>query len=383
MEKINENINRFLPYGESLRTILQHPTISKNDLKELLRFKGIFVNDISDESTFPIILSSLLSPLEFEFLKEKLSSREDREKTITRTLDWESDITLIKAIPDNFNIQEIIKTTFPKYKVVGTPNFKMLDKDSNIISLDFKCETDNYSKAWFRAKNEFKGQITLEKIKTKDNKIQLQIIHTSPETTEISNKVVKHIEAHFKEKSYMDSKKTIERILYKNFNNEERMDFFLNFTAGNEIFTFVKALYLDIGPDPSESLPSDITWLEAAKVKELNINGEVLHKIHFVKDRKLHKYMELCEMEVLYNFSLPTAEGNCKVRFGFWGYFPKRISNIEFVSDISKINLKSEYSSIPQTSIRKILMKEFQKMKTEIYDLNKLKNLNKQYTPKV
>ena len=86
MEKINENINRFLPFEETLRTILQHPTISKNDLKELLRFKGIFVNDISDESTFPLILSSLLSPFEFQFLKEKLSSRDDREKTITRTL---------------------------------------------------------------------------------------------------------------------------------------------------------------------------------------------------------------------------------------------------------------------------------------------------------
>jgi len=369
MEKINENINRFLPFGETLRTILQHPTISKNDLKELLRFKGIFVNDISDENTFPLILSSLLSPFEFEFLKEKLSSREDREKTITRTLNWESETTLIQAIPDNFNIQEIIKTTFPKYKVVGTPSFKMEDKNPDIISLEFKCETENYSKAWFRAKNEFVGQISFEKIKTKDNKVQLQIVHTSPETTEISNKVVKHLESYFKAKQFMNPVKSIEKIEYRDFSNEERIDFFLSFTKGNDIFTFEKALYLDIGPDPAENLPSNITWLELAKVKDLNINGETLHEIHFIKDRSLHKYMELCEMEVLYNFSLPTVEGNCKVRFGFWDYFSKRISSIEFVSDISRINLKPEYSSNSEVSVRKLLMKEFEKMKSSNYNL--------------
>lgn len=380
MEKIDENINRFLPYGESLRTVLLHPTIKDNDIKELLRFKGVFVDSIRDESTYPLILTSLISPFEFEFLKEKLSSREDREKTITRTLEWQSDATLIKAIPDNFNIQEVIKTTFPKFQVVGTPNFKMLESNPNMISLDFKCETENYSKAWFRAKNEFSGQITLEKIKTSDNKVQLQIVHTSPETTEISNKVVKYLETHFKEKKYMGPKNTIERILYRNLTNEQRIDFFLNFTDGNDVFTFEKASYLDIGPDPSQSLPPNINWLELAKVRELNINGEVLHEIHFIKDKNLHKYMELCEMEVLYNFSIPSAEGNCKIRFGFWNYLPKRISNVEFVSDISRINLKEEYSSVPKTSVRKVLMKEFEKMKSEKYSFIKKKYLVELYT---
>jgi hypothetical protein len=373
MEKINENINRFLPFGETLRTILQHPTISKNDVKELLRFKGIFVNDISDENTFPLILSSLLSPFEFQFLKEKLSSREDREKTITRTLIWESKTTLIQAIPDSFNIQEIIKTTFPKYKVVGTPNFKMDGKNPNKISLEFKCETENYSKSWFRAKNEFVGQISFEKTTTKDNKVQLQIVHTSPETTEISNKVVKNLETHFKAKNYMNPVKSIERIQFRDFTNEQRITFFLKFTGGNNVFTFEKALFLDIGHDINETLPSDINWLELAKVKDLNINGEVLHEIHFIKDENLHKYMELCEMEILYNFSLPTVEGNCKIRFGFTGYFKKRITSIEFISDISKINLKPEYSSISQTVVRKQLMKEFEKMKFEFYELSKIK----------
>ncbi len=56
---------------------------------------------------------------------------------------------------------------------------------------------------------------------------------------------------------------------------------------------------LDIGPDTSENLPLEINWLELAKVRELNINGEVLHNLPFLKDKELHKFMELAEMEII------------------------------------------------------------------------------------
>ncbi|MDX1957404.1 MAG: hypothetical protein SFU98_02470 [Leptospiraceae bacterium] len=383
MEKINDNINRFLPFGESLRAILQHDSIKDKERRQLLRMKGVFVNNSDEDSTFPILTTSLLSPTEFEFLKEKLQAKEDREKIITRTLDWESSKTLIAAIPDNFNIQEIIKTNFPKYTVVGNPNFTMIENNPNKITLDFKCETTNYSKPWFRGKNEFKGQVTFEKVTTKDNKVQLQIIHTSPETTEIAEKVSKNLEKHFKANNYMNPQKEIQRILYKNFKNDERIQFFLGMTEGNDIFSFMKATFLDIGPDPNENLPSDINWLELAKVRELNINGEVLHKLPFLKDKTLHKFMELAEMEIIYDFSLPSVEGNCKIRFGFNNYFKKRIGNIEFVVDIQSIYPKDEYASVHITSVRNQLFKEFEKYKTQKYEWCKLQNLNKQNTSKI
>lgn len=90
MEKIQENINRFLPFGESLRAILQHDSIKDRERRQLLRMKGIFVNSSDEESTFPNLLTSLLSPTEFEFLKDRLQAKEDRDKTITRTLEWET-----------------------------------------------------------------------------------------------------------------------------------------------------------------------------------------------------------------------------------------------------------------------------------------------------
>lgn len=382
MEKINDNINRFLPFGESLRAILQHPSIKDTERKQLLRLKGVFVNNADEDSSFPILTTSLLSPAEFDFLKEKLQTKEDREKTITRTLEWESKQTLISAIPNNFNVQEVIKTTFPKYKVVGNPNFKMVDNNPNKITLDFKCETINYSKEWYRGKNEFKGKVSLEMVATKDNKVQLQIVHTSPETTEISDKVTKNLEKHFKENNFMNPKKEIQRILFKDFSNEERIQFLLSLTDGNDVFKFTKATYLDIGPDENQTLPPNINWLELAKVRELNINGEVLHNIPFLKDKNLHKFMELSEIEAIYDFILPSVQGSCKVRFGFSNYnFKKKIGLIEFDVDIPNIYPKNEYATVPLSSVRTQLSKEFEKFKTEKYDWCKIQNLNNQYTP--
>jgi len=381
MEKINENIDRFLPFGESLRAVLQHESIKDRERRTLLRMKGVFMNNTDEDSTFPILTTSLLSPNEFEYLKERLQAKEDREKTINRTLEWESKKTLISAIPDNFNLQKVIKTNFPRYKVVGNPNFRMVDNNPDKIVLDFKCETNNYSKAWFRGKNEFKGQVAFEKVKIKDNKVQLQIVHTSPETTEIAEKVSKSLERHFKENNYMNPKKAIQKIQFKDFTNEERINFFLSMTEGDDVFDFYRASFLDIGPDPSENLPNEIDWLELAKVKELNINGEVLHNLPFIKDKELQKYMILSEMEIIYDFSLPSVEGNCKIKFGFPNYFKKRIGNIELVVDIVKINPKEEYSYVPLNSIRKQLFKQFEKLKTEKHEWSKLQGLHKQYTP--
>lgn len=367
MENISTKINSFLPFGDSLKCVLQHPSVSKTDIGRLLKLKGVYVSSTEDEVTFPLLLTNFVSPREFEYVKNILKSKDDREKTITRILDWVSETNLINAIPQELDIQGIIKTVYPKYKVVGSPSFKMVDNNPNNIALDFVCESQNYSKDWYRADNQSKGSITLEKTKTEDGSVRLQIVHTSPETTEIANKVVRNLERHFITSGHTDPNRETKRITFGNFSNEQRIKFFLQFTAGNTCFDFSRALYIDIAPSPEETLPSNISWLELAKVKELHINGESLHEIHFIKDKSLHKYMELCEMTILYEFSTPKAEGNCRIRFGFPKFFSKRILATEFVVDIEKINIKQEYKCL-EKDVRKSLLKEFEDFKTSIYN---------------
>jgi hypothetical protein len=70
-----------------------------------------------------------------------------------------------------------------------------------------------------------KDKYTFEKVTTKDNKVQLQIIHTSPETTDIAEKVSKNLERHFKANNYMNPQKKFKEF-FSGFSNEERIQFF-------------------------------------------------------------------------------------------------------------------------------------------------------------
>lgn len=372
--------NQFLPYGVNLRDVLQHPSISKNDLRQLLRIKGVFVDDVEDEVTFPLLTTTLLSPSEYEFIREKLQTKEDREKTIGRMLDWNSSNNLMTAIPVNFNVQEILKVQFPRYEVVGSPSFTMIDNNPNKVKMDFKCETKNYNKEWWRVQNEFRGQITLEKTEAGD-KIKIEILHTSPETFNAADKVIKRLEKEFKDRGFVRPEAEVQKILYKDFSNEERINFFLSFTAGNDTFSFQRASLLDIGPVPGEDLPNDIQWMKRGNVKDLHINGGNLHEIDFIKDSDLHKYMELSQMEIIYKFDYHAARGECKINISFPGYFYKRSPTIELVVDIMKTEPDDEYQHVNVASVRSHLLKEFEKLKVENHNLIKKQQLAKNTIP--
>jgi hypothetical protein len=381
MEVLKENVDRILPFGDALRSILQHPSITKADVKGLLRIKGIFLEDYDDDVTFPLLTTCLLSPTEFDYIKEKLKTREDREKTIARTLEWNTDKKLINALPAAFNLQDIIKTNYPRYKVVGNPNFKMIDNDPNRIMLEFKCEASDFGQSWYRTKNEFKGQVIFEKVKINDNQIRLQIVHTSAETTDISDKVVKRLEKHFKEQSYMSPDKSIQRIQYKDFSNEERLAFLLSLTEGNDIFTFQQVAFADISPDNTLDLPDNINWMKLGRVNDLSINGDGVHEIDFIKRNEYHQYLESGVFEVHYRFSYHAASGSCRVSYGFPGYFFRRNRGIEFVVDIIKVVLDDDYSQSLSYSVRRYLLQEFEKFKTEKYTWLRAQTFSKSYTP--
>jgi hypothetical protein len=381
MEKIDAN--KFLPFGVSLRDILLHSTFKGVNAKQLLRQKGIFIESNDENDTFPLLTTTLLSPFEFEVIKDKLKAKEDSEKHLTRTIDWDSDKTLIQSLPDDFNIVNLIAAAYPRYKIVAPTNFAMVNNDPDKVTMTFKCKTNNYNSNWYRTKNEFKGEITLEKVK-KDNKVILQMVYTSPETHQVTEKIANSLFSHFREKNYTNKNKEEERILYNNFNNEQRVAFFISLISGSNIFDFNRITDLIIGPDPNETLPPAFDWLRSGKVKELNIKGDTLQESFFIKEREHHKFVELSEMEIQYNFNYHAAEGNCRIRIGFENYFRKRLSNIELTAYIDgTINLTENYAHVNKDNVRKFLMREFHKLKSEKYQWFMLQNLSSQYTPPV
>lgn len=373
MEKIE--INKYIPFGVTLQDVLKHPALTGTKLKSLLRSRGIFVENSDDATTFPLLVSTILSPVEFEFIKENLKSKEDTQKIISKPLQWHDKEDLIKVIPDKIDLKTLLSLNNSRHKIISQTNFAPVDDNPNKVKMEFKCQTNNYNSSWYRSKNEFAGEVIVEKVE-KDDKVYLKMIYTSDETQHVADLAVKHLVEDFKKKNYTKPDSVIERILYSSFTNEERVNFFLSLTADSDIFKFKRASDLEIGPDKSMELTAEIKQIMSGNVNDLKINGESLHENYLLNEKKNHQYIEIASMEAIYDFSYHAAEGNCVVKCGFPGYFKKRMSNIEFSIDVSTVNIDSEFSTLNKDKVRLFLLQEFDKIKMTNYNTHKNKKIN-------
>lgn len=380
MEKLE--VNKYIPFGLTLQDVLKHPTLTGTKLRSLLKSRGVFIESNQDNDIFPLLGSTILSPSEFEIIKENLKTKEDTQKISSRPLEWHNTEDLIKVVPEKIDLKKILSDNNSRQKVIMQTNFAAIEGNPDRVRMEFKCQTNNYNSSWYRNKNEFSGEIILEKVK-EDKKVYLRMIYTSDETFHIADIAIKHLAEDFKKKNYTKPESVVERILYNNFTNEERVKFFLDLTNSSDIFSFQRATDLDIGPDKTMELPVEISKFMSGNVNELKINGESLHENYLLKDKTNHKYIELAAIEAIYNFSYHAAEGNCVVRFGFNGYFKKRMGNIEFSIDVSSVNLSSGFATVNKEKVRLFLLQEFEKIKMENYNYLKLQNISKQYTPEI
>ncbi len=370
MEKLE--INKQIPFGASLQEVLNHPSLTDSKLKYFLRSKGVFIENDKPNSTYPILLSTLISPLEFEYIKENIRTKETNRKILSRPLEWHESRDVIEVIPPSLNLKQFLSDEGFKDKIIQQTNFVPIDGDKNRVKMTYKCQTTNYNSGWYRTKNEYDGEIIVEKVND-ENKVYLRIIYTSPETYSVGNVGTQKLVEEFKQNGYTKPNAEIERILYSNFNNEERLDFFLSLTKNNKIFDFQRVTNIEIAPDRTQTLTPEIYKFMTGNVNVLNMDGESLHEHFLIKNRENHKFVEISNIEALYNFSYTGAEGNCVVRYGFLGYFKKRISNIEFSIDISSLNLKPEFRTLNKDKVKSQLLQEFEKFKIETY--NKLKTI--------
>lgn len=371
MDKLE--INKHLPFGTTLQDVLKHPSLTDTKLKYLLRQRGIYLEQCTDVQTFPLLLSTLLSPLEFQYIQDAIRKKEDTKKTISRTLPWYNEDDLITVIPDKIDLKGILSDSHSRHTITKQSNFAPVDGDRNKVRMTFTCLTNNYNSSWYRTRQEYDGEIILEKTE-KNGQVYFRMVYTSPETFNVADVAVKELVRDCKAKGYTKPDSEFDRILYNKFNNEARIAFFLSLTDGSDIFEFVRTTDIEIAPDRTVDMPAEISKLMTGKVNTLKINGESLHENYLISEKSNHKYLELAEIEALYNFSYHAAEGNCVVRFGFNGYFRRRISNIEFSIDVSKVNLKDEYKQVNKDKVREFLLQEFEKLKIVKY--NNLKSLS-------
>lgn len=372
------DIESFLPFGNSLRELISQSYITPFELKRTLRQRGVFINASNKESSIPVLMSLLLSPGEFENLREKQNTKEDNIKTNSFTIEVPnenlSNTSLLSLIPDNLNLNKLINNddVSANYCVDGQPNFQMsTDGQSDRIELPFTTSRDNLTKDWATNKTKHDSTIIIEKI-VEDNKTLLKVTqkYTSIETKEVGKEFAKAFTQNLKEKNIIGADVEPRKILFNDFTNENRIKFLQKLMADINRSGFLELkdiTDIELSPDRTAQMPEKLGWLEE-KIEQIKFKGKDLFNSSFVQEETLHKCLFFSGIEASYKFKTLNVTGTCSVVFTFngfsknqdvWSELEIRLGSLAFDKG-SRGSKKNDYQS-------KIL-DYFEKMKFSIYE---------------
>ena len=330
---MKSNHDMILPIGDDLRNLLNRVTISDADLANILKNKGIYTSSKSRERTIPIFSSLIISPSEFDLLKEKQRTKEDKEKKRSSTIECDIQNKKLIEIIAKINFNEIIDTKYMNYSFQKeSTNFTNIS-DTH-VRLEYGINRVYGNESWFEKEKSFMSSLD---IILNDDGLELTTkgIHTSPETQVINNKLINYIVLDLKNKNFISKDKQINKVTMKGLkdNNELIMKFFLSLStvdvSGFLSFDNLETLNIEI--DESKSLPKDLDWMKS-KIEKLKLDGKKIDKISFIKDNKFHKYLKCWSMTAKYKFDDSKAKGYCKIKYEFNsskdGEFEIKIENI-------------------------------------------------------
>lgn len=365
MRQEHKHIDKILPFGELMRGFANQTYISKSDLKNFLRNRGVFFNHSNKETLVPCISTLLLSPTEFDILRDYQNTREDNTKKNTSRISWNSDKPISEAI-SGFEIKDLIPTDGVNFWLSSEPIISIAEKNKDKVTIEYEIERNDLNKSWYESTNIFKGKIEIEKIAS--DELRITKTYTSSESNFVGDNLQKSLVNHFKTNNFIQKDTKLNKILFSDFSNEDRIVFFYRLSTNTESrhFEFKDIINMEFKPDNSTILPTEIDWM--INKSELKLKGKQIHDTFFIKDKKYHKNLQFWEMESSFKFQHGNHEGNCNVILSFKD-FENKEANAEFEITISNFSLinGSDYTSKHKSQVKNLLLDSFEERKDETY----------------
>jgi hypothetical protein len=365
MKQEHNHIDKILPFGELMRGFSNQSHITKYDLKNFLNQKGVFFSKTNKENLVPCISTLLLSPTEFDSLRELQNTREDNVKKNTSRLEWNSEKPIYNALSD-FEFKELIPNEGVNYQLRAEPIISLIDNDLDRVLIEYEIERNDFNKSWYESTNVFKGKIELQK--ASDDEIRIIKSYTSSESNDLGNNLQKSLVTHFKKKHFVEKEKELIKILFGDFSNEDRIVFFYRLSTNTQssYFEFKDIINMEFKPDDNFPLPTEIDWMN--NKSQLKLKGNQIHDTFFIRDQKFHKNLQFWEMESSFKFTRGNHEGNCNVVFLFRDFIEKG-NQAEFEITISSFSLinSSDYSNKHKNQVKNEILDLFETIKDETY----------------
>jgi hypothetical protein len=358
----------FLPFGDALRDFLVDARVSSSDLRDLVRKRGVFSAEEDKSSFVPILVRTGITPLELTELNENLKVREANLKRQTQSLNCvENSKSLLSVVPTDYDIREITKKDFSNYKILGKPTFSTIGNDQNNLELEFTIERYDHTQSWNKYSTQFSGAVQVQKQGDK-LAINMSLSHTSDETKEVANKIVRDFEKRLKESGIVEKEATLTKILFRDFTNESRISFLQTLSRDH----LTNSLYFkdmkDIGfsPDSETDLPDDISFLQD-RVRNLVLQGKDLHLTVFIKNKALHKYIQMYRVEASYSFAYSDYEGTCIISFDFQDFIQKGANNSELIIKVLGLRFSKNEKNINKSKMKQLLLSQLENKKLELH----------------
>ncbi|MCD8411824.1 hypothetical protein [Tenacibaculum finnmarkense] len=362
-------IKSLLPHGEGIRPLVSASNLSDSDLKFLLQKRGVFNKKNKREDLVPIISSILLSPKEFNILRNKQSNKESNINRFSSQAEW---IGVNKNLVDTIDENDLQKSIYELLPDDSTYQINSLnirfDHKSNQILIEGEIKRNDWTKDVFSMTTLHPWKLIIEKTK-ENNIIEYTIESTVKETKVLVNKIQDLVHRKLQLINVLKDKK-IQKILSTDFKNSKYVfEYLFSFTQSEySSIKFNRIVDMEIGINEKGIFPSKFKWLKGniGKIKLTAFQGKNIEQTDIISLGK-SGILIFGEMEAEYQFNYADAKGICFIQFGFPKYYVKQKS-IEFQTKISKIELEKEFSHISRIKLKRDILKEFQREKHNLFE---------------
>lgn len=372
----HRDIDKFIPFGEALRGFVNQKFITPPVLQSILKERGIFVLNADKDYMVPIMQTLLLSPAEFDKVRDAFARKEDNEKKISREISFSANTTLYQSDIMQIDVDDFIKRQLPTCKIKQSIRFVQVDNNPNHLTAKFTLIRNDINKCWYEQTNEFSGSVA---IINENGKGAIRITHTSSETKDFAEYIIRNQIRLYKAKGLLNDDARPQKILYSTFTNTTRFAFFFRLTTkieNNEIFNFVDIKDISIKPQEDCALPVEILWME--NIQRLIISGKSLSEKSFMKEEKFYRNLELWSVDATFEYDYKGQKGTLCICFGFPEYNSKR-GNAEFEVNIKSLAPEKSLTAKEKRELMSKLLSEMDKQKLIVYSnfLNYLKTITK------
>lgn len=345
IETADKDYDFLLPNGEILRTILVRPELTDHNLKSIIKSKGVFLSKYDKEDTVPVLMRTLLSPKEYDSIREMQKFKIERVKYRTTQIPWQGSNDLMSHFPEEMNLHDIIEEKYkydPGFELKGVPSFVPVENRKDKVELKFILEEHSNIASLYNRKKEFEGTLMVELKSDGNLHLHSTKTFTSKGTHELVDALANKLEKHFKSEGSVKKEDTYERIMFTHFYNENRFTFFMKFLDDIGFLKFKKIVDLSVSPDPEEKIPEEAkAFLQ--DIENLNLKGKALRRHILLSQKKYRQSLLLLSITVQYEFSHSEGQGVCELEFAFPDFKLDEKESAEFQFFIGKISVDRNY----------------------------------------